>query len=149
MLTEWKGTTVIKMNNDTHLPSCHFKRTKNTHKYIGGEGAQLYYWPLGHHQLMDMSLNKLWAMVKDREVWCAAVHGVAKSWTQRSDWTASIEILKCLIVAIPLSTDWPGRNGVYVRAPEAENKFGVQIWADRKWRKLKTDNENFRRINYQ
>ena len=42
-----------------------------------------------HHRLMYMNLNKHLEMAKDREAWCASIHGVTKSQTQLSDWTTT------------------------------------------------------------
>ena len=60
-------------------------------------GWQRMRWLDGITDLMDLNLSELRDLVMDREAWRAAIHGVAKSWTQLNDWT---EVLKKTTIPI-------------------------------------------------
>ena len=69
---------------------------------------------------IDMCLNKLWEWVMDREAWCAAVHGVAKSRTQLSDFTFTFHFHALEKAMAPHSST------LALRVPWTEEPGGLQ-----------------------
>ena len=58
-------------------------------------GRQRMRWLDSITDSVGMSLSKFWEIVKNRESWCAEVHGVAKSWTWLSNWTTHFTAQEC------------------------------------------------------
>ena len=67
-------------------------------------------WLDGITDSMDMSLNKLWELVMDREAWCAAVHGAAKSWTVKKAEHRRIDAFELWCWRRLLRVPWTARR---------------------------------------
>ena len=87
-----------------------FKKTLTLGKIEGGRGRgrQRMRWLDGITDSTDMSLSKLWEIVKDREAWYAAVHGVTHSWTQLSNSTELRREDGCEVGKARMHWDLPG-----------------------------------------
>ena len=79
---------------------------------------------------MDISLNKLWKMVKDREAWHTVVHGVTKSWIWLSNWTAAttrMVVLFLIFETFPYCLPWWLRQLTFPTAVYKDSLFSTSL----------------------
>ena len=89
----WNSNTLATWHEE--LP--HWKRPWCWGRLKAGEGDNRGWDGGWHHWLNVHELSKLWEMVKAREAWHAALHGVTKRWTRLSDWTTTESTRKCIL----------------------------------------------------
>ena len=83
-------------------------------------------WLDGVTDPIDMSLSKLWEIVKDREAWHAAGHGVTNSQTRFSDWTKGV-YMSILIFHFPSCSKGRSLEGWYRRVGGRSKREGIYI----------------------
>ena len=126
--------------------SCHLEKTLMLGKIEGRRKRGLQRARLldGITDSIDMSLSKLWEMVKDRETWRAAVHGVTKNQTLLSDWTIrKLQLGFCAILSrvsdharIYLT---PSGEGYTEQGPDlCFHEYGVRSFSPINWTKCKS-----------
>ena len=77
-------------------------------------------WLDGITDSMDMSLSKLWELVMDRQAWCAAVQGVAMSWT---DWVTELN-WTAVLLSVQLRASVPGNQSFRTISKEVREEPG-------------------------
>ena len=87
----------------------------------------------------SMYMSKLWETVKDREAWCAAIHGVTKSRAQLSDWTGKANICLCLRCISRARLTFPPEAKVEKKWKKSFQDTGHQVMKDSD--PLDTENE--------